>query len=184
VDDPFRNANSECRKIREDALTPTEDEITEIVAILAETPGCFAAVAGQLGDNRLHSRPGKKTWSLNDNLAHIRACADVWGETIEQMLVQDEPDLPHVHPRQYMRQQEYHRLEYGPSFSAFRDQRLILLTRLRALASEDWDRGAMIKTKVRNRRHTVFSQARRMALHEQGHCRQIQALVGALDELA
>ena len=40
----------------------------------------------------------------------------------------------------------------------------------------DWSRGAMIK----DRRHTVFSQARRMALHEVTHCEQIEGLVKRL----
>lgn len=163
-------------------MTTTELVIVDILDILENTPDCFAAVARKLGGDRLTHKPDKKTWSLNDNLAHIRACADVWGETIEQMLNREEPHLPHVHPREYMRQQKYHRLDYEPSFSAYREQRLALLARLSGLAPEDWDQGAMIKTRVVNRRHTVYSQARRMALHEQGHCRQIQALLRALGD--
>ena len=40
----------------------------------------------------------------------------------------------------------------------------------------DWSRGAMIK----DRRHTIFSQAWRMALHEVTHNEQIEALLGTL----
>lgn len=158
-----------------------ELKTADILAILGKTPDCFAAVALELGDGRLKWKPSKKTWSLNDNLAHIRACADVWGETIEQMLYQDEPTLSHLHPREHMRQNNLHRLDYPVSFNAYRNQRRYLLERLGNLEDSDWQRGALIRTKVKLTRHTVFSQARRMALHEQRHCRQIQALVTALE---
>jgi hypothetical protein len=42
----------------------------------------------------------------------------------------------------------------------------------------EWSRGAMI----RKRRHTIFSQARRMALHEVTHNEQIEALKDILVE--
>jgi len=155
----------------------SELKTAEILAILENTPVCFAAVAGELGSELASWRPEKTTWSLSDNLAHIWACADVWGETIEQMLAREEPDLPHVHPRDYMRQQKYHLLEYENSFSVFQEQRQHLLARLYGLTPGEWERGAMIRTKVVNRRHTVNSQVLRMALHEKEHCRQIHTLV-------
>jgi hypothetical protein len=46
------------------------------------------------------------------------------------------------------------------------------LEKLQPLALKEWARSATIK----ERQHTVFSQARRLALHEEGHCGQIEEL--------
>ena len=51
-------------------------------------------------------------------------------------------------------------------------QRTNLMRVLRGLGPEAWERGAIIF----ERRHTVFSQARRMAKHEAEHCEQLDTL--------
>jgi uncharacterized damage-inducible protein DinB len=156
-------------------VTPTE--IDEILRLLAETPRRIAAVSDDLSGEQLNLEPDSKSWSANDILAHLRACADVWGETIEAMLTKDEPVLKHISPRTWMKRAEYPQLAFSVSFQAFVEQRDDLLQTLNDPDFAGWSRGAMIK----NRRHTVFSQARRMALHEVTHCEQIEALTGNFD---
>ena len=46
-----------------------------------------------------------------------------------------------------------------------------LMDLLSGLPAAAWERGARIS----GRRHTVLSQARRLALHEQAHCEQLEA---------
>ena len=115
----------------------------------------------------------KKAWSVNDILAHLRSCADVWGGSIEAMLAQDTPTLPYRHPRQWIKKTNYPDLMFQESFQAFRMQRKSLLNVLSNLPFEDWSRAAMIK----HREHTVFSETRRMALHEDIHCQQIEEIL-------
>ncbi len=157
-------------------MKATDAEIELVLRLLTETPGRIAAATEGLDDDQLQHRPDAKTWSANDNLAHLRACADVWGETIAAMLREDEPALKHIHPRTWMKKTDYPRLPFRDSFRDFVDQRRALLQALNDLDFADWSRGAMIK----DRRHTVFSQARRMALHEVTHCEQIEGLVRSL----
>lgn len=154
----------------------TEAEIEIVLRLLAETPGRIAAAAEGLDGDQLQRRPEAKTWSVNDNLAHLRACADVWGETITAMFREDEPTLKHVSPRTRLKKTDYPALPFQESFRDFVDQRRALLQLLGDLSLAEWSRGATIK----ERRHTVFSQARRMALHEVTHCQQIEGLVDSL----
>jgi hypothetical protein len=154
----------------------TEPEIELVLRLLTETPHRIAAATEALNADQLLQRPDAKTWSANDNLAHLRACADVWGETIAAMIREDEPILKHISPRTWMKKTDYPTLPFRESFRDFVDQRRALLQALKDLALADWSRGAMIK----GRRHTVFSQARRMALHEVKHCEQLKALVDNL----
>ena len=51
-------------------------------------------------------------------------------------------------------------------------QRKELLNVLRELPPEGWEKAAIIE----GRRHNVFSQTRRMALHEAEHCAQMEAM--------
>jgi uncharacterized damage-inducible protein DinB len=130
-------------------------------------------VTEALNDSQLHQRPDEKNWSANEILAHLRACADVWGETIVAMLQDDEPALKDVSPRTWLKKTNYPELPFQESYRDFVDQRRALIQTLSDLTLADWSRGAMIK----DRRHTIFSQARRMALHEVTHCQQLETLV-------
>lgn len=152
----------------------TQHDIDEIVRLLARTPERLTAVAHTRPPTQLQTGPDAETWSANDILAHLRACADVWGQHIEAMLTQPTPTLRHLSPRTYLRQTNYSTLDFGPSFQIFCEQRTELLKKLHSLPLADWSRDAQIK----ERRHTVFSHARRMALHEVAHCEQIESLIG------
>jgi hypothetical protein len=155
-------------------MKATTTESDDVLRLLAETPQRIVAASSDLPDEQLNLKPDSKSWSANEILAHLRACADIWGETIEAMLTQDEPVLMYISPRSWMKRAKYRQSTFSVSFQAFVEQRDDLLHTLNDLEFAGWSRGAMIK----NRHHTVFSQARRMALHEVTHCEQIEALRG------
>ena len=149
------------------------DEIEKYLGLLSDTSRRLTKATQGLDDLRLQYKIDKKAWSVNDILAHLRSCADVWGGDIEVMLAQDRPTLPYRHPRQWIKKTNYPDLMFQESFKAFRMQRENLLNALSNLSFEDWSCAAMIK----HREHTVFSETRRMALHEDVHCRQIEELL-------
>lgn len=150
----------------------TQSGIEDVLRLLIETPKRITAVTQTLTPEQHRDKPDAKSWSINDILAHLRACADVWSQDIEAMLTQDSPTLRHISPRTYLRKTNYPDLEFGPSFQVFCDQRAELLAKLNNLPFADWARDARIK----GRQHTVFSQARRLALHEASHCEQVETI--------
>jgi hypothetical protein len=97
----------------------------------------------------------------------------VWGNSIDAMLAGDTPTLPDVHPRQWIKETNYLKLTFRESFHTFVNQRERLLIALRKLSFDEWSRAGMIG----GRKHTVFSQARRMAKHENEHCEQVEELL-------
>ena len=151
----------------------TPDHIEKYLGLLSSTSRRIMKATQGFDDVRLQYKIDKKAWSVNDIFAHLRSCADVWGGNIEAMLAEDRPTLPYCHPRQWIKKTNYPNLIFHESFQAFRKQRKKLLKRLNNLAFEDWSRAAIIK----NREHTVFSQTRRMALHEDVHCQQIEEIL-------
>ena len=155
-------------------------EIEMFINTLEATPRRIAAAADGLENAGLHFRPDKKTWSANDLLAHLRACADVWGGSMAQMIAQDHPTLRYVSPRTWIRKTNYPKLEFHPSLLAFTAQRETLVQSLKTLSLPDWSRGATFTGTTLGREETVFRYTRRMALHEITHCEQIETLLKSL----
>ena len=83
-------------------MKATATEIEIYLKQLEATPRHLAKVTKSFDEARLQRRTEKGIWSVNDILAHLRSCADVWGGSIERMLVEDHPTLPYRHPRQWM----------------------------------------------------------------------------------
>lgn len=151
---------------------------TCVLEILKATPSRIAALTKSLHDDQLTLKPSEDSWSANDVLAHLRACADVWGGSIMKMLTQDRPTFRYVSPRAWIRKTNYPDLKFGVSFVAYTNQRKNLLTVLLTLHQEDWLRGASVKAATKIRKETVLSYGHRMAHHEAGHCEQIERILG------
>jgi len=154
-------------------MNATSVEIAKYLRLLAETPRQIANIIQGFDEARLQFKPDKNAWSVNDILAHLRSCVDVWGDSIDVMLAEDDPKVPYRHPRQWIKKTNYLELPFHESFQAFVGQRKKFLKVLGALSFEDWSCGAIIK----GREHTVFTQVRRMATHEKVHCEQIESLL-------
>jgi hypothetical protein len=148
-------------------------EIEKYLNLLEETPRRLLKSTKPFAEGRLQQRTAKETWSANDILAHLRSCADVWGDSIERMLAEENPTVAYRHPRQWIKKTDYLELPFHESLQTYAAQRKKLLKILRRLSFEDWSRAATIK----GRDHTVFTQVRRMAIHENVHCEQIESLL-------
>jgi len=151
-------------------LKPTPKEIELYVAQLAETPKTIQAIVAGLSADDLRWSPSLKDWSVVEILAHLRACADVWTYSIYAMLTEKQPTLPLFDERRWAKTLGYATLAFEMSMNAFTSQREDLLRTLCALDTEQWERTANIE----GRNRSVFSQTRRMALHEIEHMQQFQ----------
>ena len=61
--------------------------------------------------------PGE--WSARDVLAHLRACADVWGNYIMVILNEDQPTFKAVNPTTWIKQTNYLEQAFAPSLETF-----------------------------------------------------------------
>ena len=154
-------------------MKATLAEVQEYLKLLGETTLRITSITRHVDESRLRAKPGRDEWSANDILAHLRSCADVWGNQIDKMIAKDNQKLPYAHPRQWIKKTNYRELPFNESFQAYKAQRRKLLKMLKELSFEDWERRATIK----GREHTVFTHVRRMARHEDVHCDEIEAAV-------
>ena len=141
----------------------------EIMALLRENPLQLAGLTAGLSSGQLRIPPEPDAWSLTGILAHLRACADVWGDSIATMLAEDHPTIRAVNPRSWITRTDYRDLEFAPSFAAFTAQRADLLTTLDALTTEQWERSATVTGAGAVLTRDVRFYAQWLARHERSH---------------
>ena len=152
----------------------------QILTMLAKAPPRIAAVTAGLTSAQLHTHPHPGEWSANDVLAHLRSCADVWGNCIEVILAQDRPTIRAVNPRTWIKRTDYLEQEFRSSLQAFTAQRTALLAVLEPLSPEVWSRSATVTGAGKVLERTVLFYAQWMAEHERPHVKQIERMVSTM----
>lgn len=155
----------------------TSRTIEQILAMLAAAPACLADLTEGLPLARLVAPPAPGEWSARDVLAHLRACADMWGKAIAEILREDRPTIKAVNPTTWIKQTDYREQQFRPSLLAFSAQRAELLAVLQPLAPEAWSRMAMVTGAGKPRERTMYTYAQWLANHERSHIKQIKRIV-------
>ncbi|HZT07738.1 MAG TPA: DinB family protein [Chloroflexota bacterium] len=151
--------------------------IDQVLTRLREQPEAIATTTEHVPAAGLHRAPSPATWSVNDVLAHLRSCSDMWGGYIARIVREDHPTFRAVNPRTWIKQTNYPELEFGSSLKAFVAQRTELLDLLRHLPEEAWSRTATVTGAGKARERTVMEYATWLANHERTHVKQIARLV-------
>ena len=143
---------------------------------LAAQSKAIAVATKGVPSDRLRRRPSPGEWSANEVLAHLRACADMWGGYIDRILDEDHPTFRAMNPRRWIERTDYRELDFHRSRRAFATQRTALLGRLRSLAPAGWSRSATVTGAGRARERTVYEYAEWLVNHERSHIKQMEAL--------
>jgi uncharacterized damage-inducible protein DinB len=150
-----------------------------VLTVLSETPKQIARIARGLSHQQLHRKPDANAWSAQEIVAHLRACADVWGGSIDRMVAEDHPTIRYVSPRSWIRKTDYLQQDFRDSLRAFSRGRATLVETLSRLDTPGWSRRATFTGTTLGREATVLSYATRIADHEVLHLGQIQRTVRA-----
>lgn len=108
-------------------------EPDDIMAILRTSATRLRELTSCLSDEQLHASPEPGEWSINDVLAHLRACNDVLGDAMKDIVAQDGPRLRAVSPRTWQQKSGYHEWRFGNALDAFAERREALLEVLEPL---------------------------------------------------
>ena len=79
-------------------MIATPDAIKLNLCIISQTSQRISDVCDNQSEAQLRTRVETDNWSAVHILAHLRACADVWGKGINSMLAFDQPTLPYMSP--------------------------------------------------------------------------------------
>jgi uncharacterized damage-inducible protein DinB len=159
---------------------PRSLTIEQILTLLADAPQRVAALTAGLAPAQLHTSPGEGEWSANHVLAHMRSCADMWGNCIARIIAEEMPTIRAVNPRTWIKSTDYPELDFRPSLQAFTTQRAELSALLESLPHEDWSRAATVTVAGKPLVRTVFFYAQWLARHERPHVKQIERIVKTL----
>lgn len=151
--------------------------IEQNLTLLATTPSRIADLTQPLSPVQLLTPPQPDQWSARDVLAHLRACADMWGKYITLILNEERPTFKAVNPTTWIKQTDYRQQEFHPSLQAFTAQRAELLGILRPLPAEAWSRAATVTGTGKPRERTVHTYAQWLANHEQSHMKQFERIM-------
>ena len=151
--------------------------IDQVLMRLAEQPKEIVAFTAGQPRARLHRSPSRGEWSVNDVLAHLRSCSDIWGRYIRTIIAEDRPTIRAMNPTTWIKSTNYPELEFAPSFRSFTKQRAELLALLRPLPKAAWSRSAMVTGAGRPRERTVLEYAQWLANHERTHVKHIARIV-------
>jgi hypothetical protein len=154
--------------------------VEQILTALAEGPSRIAEHTAGLSSAQLHVVPVPGEWSANEVLAHLRSCADVWGDCMTTILQQDRPTIRAVNPRTWIERTDYLEQEFRSSLQAFTVQRSALLKLLGPLPPEGWSRSATVTGAGKALERTVYSYADWMAEHERPHLKQIKRMANTM----
>ena len=154
--------------------------IDQILSMLAAAPAHIARVTDGITEAQLHAAPNPGEWSANEVLAHLRSCADVWGNCIMTIINQDKPTIRAVNPRTWIKSTDYLEQEFQPSLRVFTLQRTKLLTILESIKPNVWLRSATVTGAGKPLERTVHTYAESIAIHERPHLKQIQRIAGAI----
>src|SRR5215510_3037054 len=100
-------------------MQPVSQDISRILELLTQAPLRLQKATRGLQTTRLYLRSEVEPWSVSDILAHLRACADVWGSSIIAMITRDNPTLRYVSPRSWMRKPMYLEQEFTAALESF-----------------------------------------------------------------
>jgi hypothetical protein len=147
--------------------------LEQILIQLPETPRRIAASTNGVAPAELRKSSVPGEWSATEVLAHLRACADVWGNNIVRIIGEDRPAWVAVNPRSWIEQTDYAQMAFAASLRAFTKQRADLMAVLEPLPRRGWSRVALVSGGAPTRECTVLYYAERLARHERAHVKQI-----------
>jgi uncharacterized damage-inducible protein DinB len=153
--------------------------VDQVLVQLKEQPDAIATLTANLSRARLHRAPSAGAWSVNDVLAHLRSCSDMWGKYIATIIAEDRPTIRAMNPTTWIKSTNYPELDFAPSFRAYAKQRAELLALLRPLPKAAWSRGATVTGAGRPRERTVLEYAQWLANHERSHVKHIARIVSS-----
>jgi DinB superfamily len=164
-----------CRHMPSDPISQQQ-----VLALLTAAPPRIAVLTDGLTAEQLRATPGPGEWSASAVLAHMRSCADVWGDCMMSIITHEHPTIRAINPTTWIKGTDYLEQEFHPSLQVFAAQRAALLDVLERLEPKSWARSATITGAGAALERSVLSYAQWLARHEQPHIKQIQRITNTL----
>lgn len=155
-------------------LTPAN--IAAVLDILGGIPSRLEQLSTSLTADQLYQPLGDGERSFIENVAHLINGESRSAETIIAALTLTEPLMLSIHPeRQVGKLLHLEDLPLADLLAYFKFRRVVLLRVLNGLTDAQWQR--VVRAEGKERKESVYWQARGLALHESEHLTDMEAKV-------
>ena len=151
----------------------SSDQVQDLLHQLAGIPGRIDRAVATRSDRDKHLVFSNGEWSAAQILAHLRASDDILGHRLYAILTRANPDLPAFDERRWAEIAGYPQADFELSLKVFTLRRAELMTMLRAITIEDWQRLGHHELKGDI---SLFEVATSLLEHEEEHCVQLESL--------
>lgn len=151
----------------------TESNIAEVLHLLSATPSHLERLSKDLSAQQLHqpTAPGER--SFHQVLTHLINCESRSFEIIALALSKTDPIFTPLHPeRDFGKLYQFEQLPFPDLLAYFKLRRAVLLPVLTALNDKKWAR--VVQEVGKQRKESVYWQARGLALHEWEHVQDLE----------
>lgn len=151
----------------------TEENIREVLQLLSETPAQLERLSRGLSDKELHEQLENRERSFIEAIAHLLNCEARSSEAITLALLAKEPMLAPIHPQRDLgKLLRFDQYPLDELLKYFEFRRRVLLNVLNSLRDNQWSR--VIRQEGKQRKESVYWQARGLALHEMEHVQDLE----------
>jgi carbonic anhydrase/acetyltransferase-like protein (isoleucine patch superfamily) len=151
-------------------------EWSQLVAVLAASPGWAAERFARRGAAAWRTAPGPARWSAADVICHLRdADADIFAPRLERLLAESAPEIEDVDMTGWDQARRYADDDPAAALAAWTAARRGLVARLAPLGRAEWSRFGFHSLRGP---YPVSEMVRYAAEHDLSHRRQIAAAIG------
>jgi len=147
---------------------------SSIIDALGRAPEIVMPLVREVPPTVLKRRPATGKWSAHEHACHLAVVHRLFFDRLDQMLATPSPVITPYDPGQNDPDDRLLGMDLEKSLEQFVEDRRALVTRLRQLAPEDWDRTA---EHGEYSHYSVFIMFRHLALHDFFHAYRIEELI-------
>ena len=151
----------------------TQANIKAVLDILADVPVKLERFSAGLSSGQIQAPPGDGERSFLEDVVHLINCEARTSQAMYLAMLVDEPLFVNVHPeRQWGELLHLEQFEFSELLTYFTFRRKVLLSVLHTLNDLKW--GRVIREEGKQRKESVYWQARALALHELEHVTDLE----------
>jgi hypothetical protein len=152
----------------------TSANIAKVLAIIAEAPAKLASLSKLVPPDQLHQPLGDGERSVIDTAAHLLNTEARSADAIYPALLTNEPLMHDIHAeRDWGNLMHYEQYPLPDLLAYYTFRRTVMMRVLNGLTEAQWAR--VIRQEGKQRKESVYWQARGLALHELEHLTDLES---------
>ncbi len=149
-------------------------DTTTLISALATAPGVIIPMIREVPAHILKRRPSPAKWSAYEHACHLATSDVLFRDRLDLILSTTEPYIKSAAPTPEEEAGSYLDLDLDERLDAYVRERASLVTRLRDLSPDDWQKTAVHEAFDH---YSVFIMFRHLLNHEMLHAYRIEELL-------